>query len=163
MADIWQFYYKMVTDEWNIDNALWVYSPSSGGPSYTSGVQTVVEPMYAYPGDDYVDIIGQDWYTSNATNYKFKTEGETEGNYESLMKPGKPTGICEFGYRGEEEYTAMDFLETLKQMVNDGLKVSFFSTWTWTDSIFSMKKADEFMNHEMIITRDELLLRWNNN
>lgn len=164
MADIWQFYYKMVTEEWGVDNALWVYSPSSGGPSYTSGVQTVVKPMYAYPGDDYVDIIGEDWYTGgDASNYNFKAEGDTIGNYETLMEPGKPTGICEFGYRGEEEYTAMDFLNTLKQMMSEGLKVSFFSTWTWTDSIFQMKNAREFMNHEMIITRDELLERWNNN
>jgi len=48
-------------------------------------------------------------------------------------------------------------------MMSEGLDVAFFSTWTWTDSIFSRPNAKEFMNDELIITRDELLTYWNNN
>lgn len=52
---LWRYTYKYFTEEKNIHNLIWAYSP---GSEYHS----VEEYESRYPGDDYVDLLGFDMY-----------------------------------------------------------------------------------------------------
>jgi len=125
-----------------------------------------------YPGDEYVDIVGMDRYTSGG--------GESEYNandgWENLMSTGKPVALAEFD-PGENDnvsyltpeggrvytYTCKNMLEDFKAMMAKGHKISYFETWTWSRSCGQLTDCEILMNDPIIFTRSDMLEYWNNN
>ena len=153
---LWKYTYKHVTETLGLDNMLWVYS------------STGKEINYCYPGDEYVDITGIDWYTSG------KQEVNNNGAYSDLMKLGKPVALTEFGPGGSLErkdvegntyytYDNKDFWRDITWMQDNGLKMSFFCTWTWGMSVIDMEYPEAVMGNEIVYNRGDLLEYWKNN
>ncbi|MGE4048786.1 MAG: glycosyl hydrolase, partial [Acetobacteraceae bacterium] len=80
---LWQYTHDYMTNTAGLDNLVWVYSINAGtalpGRSLTD----------TYPGDQYVDVTGQDLYSSSP--------GVGKATYDALMALGKPTAMTEFG------------------------------------------------------------------
>ena len=53
---LWQLMYSRYTDYWELDNLIWVLA-------YSDNIET--DKRLWYPGDDYVDIVGADSYSSD--------------------------------------------------------------------------------------------------
>lgn len=169
MQKMWQWYYKMITEEVGFTDALWVYAPSAGGPSFIGDVQNMVEAIYSYPGDDYVDIVGVDWYGGGLNNGSYNTNG----NYTDLMATGKPCGFCEIGPSAATKldhpgvglgyhykYDCLDLLGEMKSALADGLKICYLATWTWHGSLTTIGRVKEFMADPMMVSREDLAERW---
>ena len=161
MVDFWQFFYKLVTEELGIDNAVWVYSPN-----YNSG--SLSDVLYAYPGDEYVDIVGCDWYTSGSY------EINSDDSYVKVMSTGKPAALTEVGPGGSLEikdenekligynYTCDDLLKDMKRMQKDGYNLTYFMTWTGLGSIAGLEGGRDLMNDDFVMTLDDVAAYWKN-
>ncbi len=80
---LWEYVYKYFTYEKGLDNLIWIYSPNITDDEKATATYDV---MKFYPGDDYVDIMGLDWYEGGKT----PAEGEETG---SAMKFDAPSLI----------------------------------------------------------------------
>lgn len=162
MADLWKYVYNLVTVEMGCEDVLWVYSTSTNG-------STKKDVLYAYPGDDYVDIVGLDWYTAG------KCEYNSGDGYANLMTTGKPVALTEVGPADGSAlekknvdgasyytYTAVDLLNDIKYMISNGHKISYFSTWVGARSLYGLEDVDVIFEDSAIITRKDLVERWAN-
>ena len=130
-----------------LDNLLWVYGPNY---QYNNDLKPT---NYYYPGDEWVDIVGLDIYANTLDDI------DVNESLTSLLTYDKPLCIAEIG-------TAVN--ERLKENETDNLRyldlneypVSYFLVWnswpTHYGSIRDSKNADELLNHDLIITQDEV-------
>lgn len=89
-ADLWLDMYNYFTEVKNLNNLLWVYSPAEGEAlTFADGnVTSSGAPVeWAYPGDDYVDVVGAITYDDLLTI----------PDYKELYSLEKPFGMAEFG------------------------------------------------------------------
>lgn len=86
--DVWQDMYTYFTDTLGLDNLLWVYSPAEGGE-----LPTDAPVGWAYPGNQYVDIVGA-IAQNDALNIP---------DYEALNDLGKPFGMAQYNPLPSEE------------------------------------------------------------
>lgn len=161
--DLWRYVHDYITNDIGVKDILWVYAPGGNGGSNTPVLDT-------YPGDDYVDIVGIDWYTSGKLEYN-------NGNgYTDLMATGKPIAITEFGPAENDStrkkqvdgsyiyfYDCESMLADMKSMLAAGHKLSYFSTWTWSRSIAQLSGNDVLLNDPIIYTRSDMMEYWKNN
>ncbi|MBQ8207692.1 MAG: hypothetical protein IJZ89_03050 [Clostridia bacterium] len=145
---LWKYIYNLYVNEMKIENLIWVYGPNNGGGS-------IKDALYYYPGDEYVDIVGVDWYTGG----KCEIMNEYH-SYDHIMSLGKPCAMTEFGPGGnirvprgapvceqEKLFSAVDMLELYKSLLRRGLKISYVLTWTpGYGAIYSLGKAKEAMD-----------------
>lgn len=157
----WRYIYKIYTEDLKLDNLIWVYSPNVS-QNLPDGTRDV---LYYYPGDEYCDIVGVDWYTSakNEINYPGHS-------YDKIMSKNKIAALCEFGPRGRlrrcnfgsieeqmEVFNALDFVELLKELIGKGLKISYVLTWHYgLSSICSLGKANKAMADPFCIDLERL-------
>ncbi len=156
MERAWRYVYDLYENKLGLTNLIWVFAPN-----ITNNVNC--DAMYCYPGDDVVDIIGYDWYTSG--NYEVDGDGKT---HDILMATGKPLAITEFGPTGsklaphDREQTedgfwnGRDTLALLDRLLADGRKMAYFMSWTGHWSIHSWKYCEELMASDKIVDRDKL-------
>lgn len=112
---LWQMMYRYFTETKGIHNLIWLWN----------GQNTKF-----YPGDEYVDMIGDDiykrWdYSSHASDFK---------KYQAI-NPNLPVALSECGT-----------IPTLENMKKDGAMWSFFMVWN--DSSNSSGGSDNFWNSE---------------
>lgn len=151
----WQYIYNMYEKDLGLKNLLWVYAPNiTGDPDMN---------LYCYPGDEYVDVIGYDWYTGG--NYEVNNGGKT---HETLASVNKPLAITEFGPSGsvladhdhdqkEDGYfNGRDMLALIDHLHSDGRKMAYIMTWTWHWGTSSWKYADELMSSDKIADLDRM-------
>ncbi len=158
MNDMWKYLYKIVTEERGVKDAIWVYSTTFNG---------AFDVKYAYPGDEYVDIVGIDWYTSGKQEYNSKN------SYSDLMSLGKPTALTEMG-PGDSlakkrvdgstyyTYTAVDMLNDIKSMLDEGLNVTYFATWV-SRTVYNLENGKELMQDPIMYSREDLAKYWAEN
>ncbi len=92
-AELWQFTVGYLTDSLNVHNLLWAISPSSTNLYSGTGYERI------YPGHDYVDIIGGDYYFSSPAS------GDDKANYlkflqtlgREALQTGKVGAVTEVG------------------------------------------------------------------
>ena len=141
---------------------LWVYAPdisdsetNSAPEGYAKSI--IMSAMYCYPGDEYVDIVGIDWYTRG------KLEIGSNDCYTTLVKStGKPGAITEFGPRGEKNanqifadtgekvnqadlYSNMDLLNDMLTLKGKGYNFTYILSWINHWSITKLGAGEEFM------------------
>ncbi len=149
---LWKMLYEKY-EEMGIDNLIWNYSPNND-----SGW---IDVMYCYPGDEYVDMVGLDWYTSGG--YEI---ANSSNSYAKLMATDMITNINEFGISSPLEaptrleqpqtFNAMDFASLIEQVTDDGHKICYILTWTAADSIGWWGKGDEMMSTGIFIGQEDL-------
>ena len=138
LIELWRHQYRYLTKEKKLNNLLWAYSPSSNA-------HEKVSVMFYYPGDDYVDIVGVDFYGD---------EIALDG-YEELTQLDKPFGLTEFGPHrdsaGRMDYHA--FIRTVREKYP---RTTFFLPWHTGWSIIENKNGDAMMDDPWIIDRSEI-------
>ena len=136
---LWKDMYDTFTNEFALDNLIWVYSPNSSG-SYLPSVDAM------YPGDAYVDLVGVDTYA--------KIPGFPD--YEALKKFNKIVVNGEIGPTAESygKFDQMAVLNTFKG------KAAYFLQWhSWTNANVGIKDNLNFkdmMNDPSAITLDKV-------
>ncbi|MEE0970171.1 MAG: glycosyl hydrolase [Clostridia bacterium] len=162
---LWKYIYHYVVDELGIDTMLWVYAPdmqsavANSGPGYYEK-QFSMPTTYCYPGDEYCDIVGIDWYTNSID----ALEITHNNSYVDVVNFSNKIGaICECGPRGAinrinlkqstgkdvpqvELYSSMDFYNKLIRLKDMGYSFCYLLTWLNQWSIPNWGKGDEFMN-----------------
>ncbi len=138
-----------------LNNLIWAYSPSAA-----NGAEDV---MYAYPGDEYVDIVGCGWVTKNK-----KELDSTSKPYLSLTeKSGKVGAITEFGLAAGSElladtreeqktrFSGTNIASILTSLRSGGYSFSYLLLKNGTSSITWLGDGEALVNDEMILTLDE--------
>ncbi len=81
--DLWQDTYDYLTDTKGLNNLLWVYSP---GESPTDSASREKDVKWAYPGDNFVDVV------AGIT----RSDPLTIKDYAALVELGRPVGMAEY-------------------------------------------------------------------
>lgn len=138
---LWRDLYTTLTDDYGLDNLLWTYSvmPYLGWNA----------PVTAYyPGSDYVDLVGMEYY-GPIPDFP---------DYPTLRSLGKTlvfseTGPSE-GYEGN-----WDELQLVSVLAG---KAAYFLQWhSYPGTALAIRdnlKANAMMNSERVVTRDEILV-----
>ena len=147
---LWVSVYDYLVNERELRNLLWVYSPNSAHNKSDS--RSVLE---LYPGGEYVDIVGLDYYEDTLF------EINRNNSIESLLSLGKPFGFAEFGPRTRAGFNNLIIPEELVAKVP---QASFLIHWHTNvnesfpkpQSILDNSNSKKYMDSEGIITRCEI-------
>ncbi|WP_422079570.1 glycosyl hydrolase [Ulvibacterium sp.] len=137
---LWIDLYQTLTYDYGLDNLIWTYSviPDRGWNADVSAY---------YPGSDYVDLVGMDYYGA-APDFP---------DYKALKSLGKTIVVSESGPmdQGNGNWNMMDLINTLKG------KAAYFLQWhSGRDTKMAIRdnrNIFEMMNSKAAITRDELM------
>ena len=157
---LWRYFYNYFEVECDLDNLIWVYSPN-----FSNSTVSPVPVMYCYPGDEYVDIVGCDWYTSSARLSDIDGAGKS---YSSVAATGKPAAMTEFGLKNglasnstvvqEKLYNCMDQLETYREILDGGFGVTYALNWNGASSAYlNLGRAAEYMAAPETVGANDIL------
>jgi mannan endo-1,4-beta-mannosidase len=173
-VELWQYTFHYLKDTMNIHQLLYATSPDR------SRMQTADDPeefLYAYPGDEYVDIIGLDNYWDIGGSARYNTE-RTREEEDSLFvtslrtivkiaeEKGKIAALTETGNNQVSENNWFTD-RILKPLKNDpeARKIAYFLVWrnAWTTHFFAPYPGHpasqdfiDFKNDELILFEEEL-------
>ncbi len=140
--DFWNDLYTTLTVDYGLDNLIWTYSPwhDLPGASWTTDLRKY------YPGDDYVDLVGEDYYAAAGG----------VPDLTALQSLGKPVVLAECGPDAGSfgNYDEVAMTEHIKG------KVCYFLQWhSWSGAAVAIKdnkNYNDMMWSGSVITRDEL-------
>jgi mannan endo-1,4-beta-mannosidase len=144
-VSLWRHVHDYLTLTKGLNNILWVYSPFN-----VTWDDAPADRYYA--GDEYVDIVGMDWYSD-----KLGDQTEARRTYDRLTALGKPFAFAEAGpdalnSPGDGSFDNLRYL-TAKQNYP---KASYFLAWQdWsgvTIAIVGNRNARQLMNSPNAIT-----------
>ena len=152
---LWQYVFDYFTTTKGLNNLIWVYAPSAE-------IEGFQPAEYYYPGSDYVDIAGLDYYLYTNDMNDIGTRG-----YPEILSLGKPFAITEFGPSGwlagdpnpELHPQNPDWFEydVLIQEIRDECpKATYFLAWSANWAIANQLNAQELLDDSWVITRDEV-------
>lgn len=148
LAELWKQVYEYLTVERGLHNLLWVYSvvpqANSGRPA-----------DYAYPGDEYVDIVGVDAYMP---------ELSIEQDYQKLLRLGKPFMLTEFGpFKGSDAQDDpslrephYDYARLIRQIRERYPETVGFQAWNSDWALVEQVNAKGLLEDPWVITREGL-------
>ncbi len=117
--DLWIYVHNYYTKELGLTNLIWVYSPNFGN----------IDVDYCYPGNEYVDITGLDWYAKSADEISQSRQNSDTVDYKVMMAQGKPVALTEFGFSGTYKPSAAECSEIFKEMMQNNLKSTYVLGW----------------------------------
>ena len=131
---LYKLIFDRLTNHHNLNNLIWVWNSEGGDPEW-------------YPGADYVDIIGRDFYYSNNTAVNHASLiGEFE-KLKNLFGTKKMIALSENG--------SVPFPENL---IEDGAGWSFFMPW-YGNFVTQANTASDWqhiMNHSYVLTLEDM-------
>jgi hypothetical protein len=131
--------YNYFTNTRGLHNLLWAYSPSNNNA-------TAADAVSRYPGNAYVDIISPDKYNNTHTSMYTEFTGSSYGK------------VFAWGEVGQNA-ASIDNRMYINQIKSTFPKVAYYMQWadnSYPKSIVSNNYADEVMDVDWIITRDEV-------
>ena len=141
--DLWIYTYNYFCKERQLDNLLFVYCVNY---QYSEELKPV---EYFYPGDEYVDIVGMDYYQNDLDNIN------QNNSLTVLSQYNKPLVMCEIG----PSYSMGEFDNLTYLGLTNYSKISYFVAWhSWKKNKWAIEdniNSDELMNNKLIITLDE--------
>lgn len=165
IKDLYILIYDYLVKERGLDNLIWLYSPNvvkRGGGSYLGDV------MDCYPGDEYVDIVGVDWYPNEAD---IENPDNLLTSFEDLTKTGKLFVFGELSAGtdirtvGENyTFTTEDYDALLVSFLDKGVKMAYTLAWSSFDTsegrvkltMYEMGMGDRFYyNNDMYLDKSE--------
>jgi mannan endo-1,4-beta-mannosidase len=136
---LWRLMFDRMVNHHKLDNLIWVWTCQEG-----------VDALEWYPGDEYVDIIGRDFYYYPVE----KNHNSLISSFENLKDLYGGRKIIALSENGSIPYP--------DNMREDGAWWSFFMPWNgkftmelWEDHNFKTD-WDRIMNHEIVITLDDM-------
>ncbi len=158
---MWIYIYDYYVNELGLTNLIWNYGPNTSS-NVDDAKGTTMSPWYCYPGEEYVDMVGVDWYTSSGDeitdNDNYLTFIDTTRKIGAVTEFG-PAGslIAEEGTRPQEElFNCMDLYGIIFDLQREGYNFTYFLTWGGKWGLRAMGKGEEFMKSDIIVTRSEL-------
>ena len=151
---LWKYVYNKFEDA-GLDNLIWHYCPDVSW----------IDNLKPYPGDDFCDIVGSDWYTSgNLELWYYDSSTPTEQGLKTyplknLMSKNKPIGIGEMGHWNVHG-SSLDYVTDLTAIFKNGGKLAYAMTWTVSHSFKNLGDGAEAMAPGMFIDRDELFNKY---
>ena len=141
---LWSYSHNYLVEERKLDNLLFVYCVNY---QYSTAVKPV---DYFYPGDEYVDIVGMDYYQNDLTNIN------QNNSLTTLSAINKPLVMCEIGPASSNgTFDNLTYLGLLNYT-----KIAYFVAWhSWKNdkwAIESNQNSSELLNNSKIITREEI-------
>lgn len=134
---LWIDLYNTLTYEYGLDNLIWTYSVIPQA-SWNADVTSF------YPGSDYVDLVGMDYYGANPGF----------PNYNELKTLGKTIVMSESG-PSDSSYGNWDMMSLANKLKG---KAAYFLQWhSWNGakvSIKDNKNVIQMMNSPTVITKD---------
>lgn len=117
---MWREMHAYMTKTRGLDNILWVYAPTV---QYDRKCKSV---DYFYPGDEFVDVVGLDWYTDDVAANALKWFD----CYSKLSALNKPMGLTEFGPGNQRDGTfdSLKLLPLMEKHPRLGF-VMFWQSW----------------------------------
>ena len=124
--DLWQYTVEYLRDELNVHNLLYAFSPDGGQ------ISNVKPYKYRYPGDEYVDILGLDFYfDSGAATEIDRFIGHVEASVALADSLGKVAAVTEIGDRDALQINKWHTKVVLDPIKQNELasKIAYLSTW----------------------------------
>lgn len=157
LKSLWIYIYNYFASV-GIDNLIWIYSPA-----VRNGEENIMPAMYAYPGDEYVDMVGCTWITKD----KNELDG-SEKSYENLLlESGKIGAITEFGLHSEsglvgstraeqeERFNCEDIVKILTDLRSKGYSFAYLLLKNGTNSVSWLGKGEAVANEEIFLTLEK--------
>ena len=124
--DLWQYTVDYLKNDLNVHNFIYAFSPDGGQ------ISSLKPYNYRYPGDDYVDILGLDFYFDSGTDTEInRFIGHVETTVMLADSLNKVAAITEIGDRD-----ALDISKWHTRVVLDPIKanelaskVAYIATW----------------------------------
>ncbi|WP_333820237.1 glycoside hydrolase family 26 protein [Ohtaekwangia sp.] len=131
---LWQFTVKYLRDTRKLHNLIYAFSPDRSRIKLEEGNQMY---LYAYPGDDYVDILGLDDYMDVGVTWNKKSATEQQQDFITVMRivsrlakeKNKVAALTETGLEGvtHPQWFTQVILEPLK--ANRDIDVAYILVW----------------------------------
>ena len=151
---LWKYMFNYFTHEKKLNNLLWVYGPNAS--LWENGVK---DTDYYYPGSDFVDIVGMDYYNDDLSQVN------NHGNYDKLVALGKPFGFSEIGPQSKSGFDNAILLEGIRSHFPRTIYSMYWTGWTnlgvlkTNRAIVENSKAKEMMSDSSIITLDTVTIK----
>ena len=149
-AKLWKHMFDYFTKDKELHNLLWIYSPNA-----TLGYSEIKSVDYYYPGDEYVDIIGMDYYWNDMTKVN------EDSSYDALVRLNKPVGFAEIGAQRKSGFNNPMIIKAIDKKFPQMVFEIHWQGWTnlgflhTQRGIVENKNPKEFMNDSLIITLDK--------
>ncbi|MBN2049649.1 MAG: hypothetical protein JW760_04335 [Spirochaetales bacterium] len=149
---LWRYWHRYLTEERNLHNLLFVYSPSpvSSEKLFKQG------PEVYYPGDSWVDITGLDLYRKDLKDIP-------SANYRKMIALGKPFGFGELGasFPPTPENKNWDLRNISTAMEKYYKEAVYWFTWSsWSPtavmSLVDLPHAEELFHHPLIMALEDV-------
>jgi mannan endo-1,4-beta-mannosidase len=144
---LWIYLHDKLTNEYGLNNLIWVWTAQTSDEGNNASIGKI---KAAYPGNDYVDIVGTDIYVDNDSSQK-----EIYDLLRQLTGGKKLITIAETG-----------LVQNPDKCIADGAAWSYFMIWYTNDIHKSGKTTDEFgnttaslkevFNSQFVINRDQM-------
>ncbi len=157
---LWRLIYDYLVNERGIDSMIWEYSPNVAEKT----TNTKVDVMYCYPGDEYCDIVGCDWYTGSYTGYDV-----LKISHDLISKTGKIFSITEFGpgdgirtdyaESPDDKFTCLHLDDIITEVTGGGIKTCYWLLWSsWSEvriSMWNMGDGKAFYGNDTYLTLED--------
>lgn len=146
-AKLWKYMFDYFTKDRGLHNLLWIYSPSA-----TMGNSKIKPVAYYYPGGEYIDIVGMDYYWNDMTKVN------EDGSYDALVSLNKPVGFAEIGAQSRSGFDNLIIIKAIDKKLPQMVFAVHWQGWTsWglfrtQRAIVENPNAKEFMNDPLIVT-----------
>ncbi|HEY9044323.1 MAG TPA: glycosyl hydrolase [Ohtaekwangia sp.] len=131
---LWKFTITYLRDTKKLHNLIYAFSPDRSRMNLEDAKRSY---MYAYPGDDYVDILGLDDYMDVGVTWNKKSPEEQQRDFVAVMRTisdlakekNKVAALTETGLEGitNPQWFTGVILEPLK--ANTDIQVAYFMVW----------------------------------
>ncbi len=146
---LWKWLREYLENQHQLKNLIWVYSVNP-----VTNPQWIRPLGYAYPGADWVDMVGIDVYADTLS----------VPGYEELLSWQKPLVISEFGPLAQDDgsYDNRETIRILRERYPAVVGWLQYFDWQTTDgtwkhkSLVNNRNARELLADPWVITRDEV-------
>jgi mannan endo-1,4-beta-mannosidase len=135
--NLWRLMFNRMVNHHGLDNLIWVWTTEESG-----------RELEWYPGDQYVDIIGRDWYPS--PNQQAKVHGSLVANFENIKNIFGTSKMIALSENGPIPHP--------DSLVNDGAYWSWFMPWNreFTTQVNTAAEWNYIMNHNYVIALEDM-------
>jgi mannan endo-1,4-beta-mannosidase len=140
--NLWRYVHDYMTNTKGLTNLIWVYCVN----------RDMGDELAYYPGSQYVDIVGIDYYDASGHIY-------TPPEYANLLTLGKPFAMTEVGQCAPgttQGCTAKDSRFIIEDIRNNLPKTLYFNVWNDVWALTNMNNVTELLADPWVITRDEV-------
>lgn len=141
-GELWRLTHNYLVQQKGLTKLLWCWSPSAGHTPFDR----------YYPGDEYVDLLGLDAYSSELVAC-------CKDSYQAILAYDKPFGISEYGCvsGGAQEAEPFDYRTFLGWLKEDFPEAVYFLVWRDHWGFHGQEGVRELMNDPYLINKAEVM------